>query len=364
MFWTAGVLLLLVLAGRLALTPLATRRTRQILAGLRGYQGDFSDVSVSVLRLSYTIEGLSLRRDPVEGSAPRVRPRFRAKRIEIRLDLRAMVRRRALVAAVELDEPALDVTIASWGKSSGADPRIGEKMSRLSPLAIERIEIKRARLALADVGRPSAPAVYLHDLDAALENVATRRTLANGEPALAALSGTLQKTGQVSVFLTADPFAERVTFSGRATVKGLDLREVRSFLADQADLEPRRGTLDLIAEFHVREGRVRGGVKPVLRDVQVSAAKPGPAPKLKEWLVERGQRPGERAGARRSLTGFVPIRGDVVQPNADLWPTVLRVLRNAFTTGLGAGLEDLPPRETAGSRAPQARTPPSRGRPR
>src|SRR3954468_7600856 len=135
------------------MTPLATRRTRQILAGLHGYNGDFSDVSVSVLRLSYTIEGLSLRRDPLERRAPKVGPCFRAKRIEMRLDLRAMVARRALVAAVELDEPAIDVTIAAWGKSGGGDPRIGEKMSRLSPLAIERIEIKRARLAFADEGR-------------------------------------------------------------------------------------------------------------------------------------------------------------------------------------------------------------------
>jgi hypothetical protein len=237
-------------------------------------------------------------------------------------------------------------------------------MSKLSPLAIERIEIKRAELAFADEGREDAPALWLHDLDAALENLATRPWLAEGEPAMLALSGTLQRTGQVSVFVTADPFAKRVTFSGRASIKRLDVREVRSFFVRGMDLAPKRGTIDLIAEFHVREGRLRGGVKPILKDVEVSAAKPGLAPKLKEWLVEAGQRPTDRNGARRAAAGFVPIGGDIIAPDADLWPTVLRLLRNAFTAGLTAGLQNVPSPAPKERRVPQSRQPSPRRRPR
>jgi hypothetical protein len=362
--WTVSALLLVLVAGRLALTPLAERRTRQVLASIRGYRGDFSDVSVSLLRLSYTIEGIDLVQDPESAAESKARPHFHAKRIEISLDWREIVRRRVLVAAVKLEEPKLHVTIARSGKSRRGDVRIGEKMSRLSPLAIERIEIKRAELAFADEGHEDAPAAWLHDLDAAMENLATRPWLAEGEPALLALSGTLQRTGQVSVFVTADPFAKRVTFSGRASIKGLDVREVRSFFVREMDLAPKRGTIDLIAEFHVREGRLRGGVKPILKDVEVSAAKPGLAPKLKEWLVEAGQRPAQRNDARRSATGFVPIGGDIIAPDADLWPTVLRLLRNAFTSGLTAGLQDVPSPAAKERRVPEARQHSPRRRPR
>ena len=95
-------------------------------------------------------------------------------------------------------------------------------------------------------------------------------------------------------------------------------------------------------------------VKPVLKDVKVEAVKPGVVPKLKEWLIEKAQRPQRRPDARRSAAGFVPIRGDVVKPDADTWPAVLQLLRNAFSTGLGAGLDDL----SKARGAPQAREPP------
>jgi hypothetical protein len=355
--WAAAVVLC-VLAVRLALTPLAAWRTRQVLGSLRGYRADFADVSVSLLRLSYSIHGLQITPTARAARASNVRPWFRARRIEIGLDLPAMLHRKVIVAAVDVEDPALHLIIAPSGSGSRGDARIGEKMSRLSPLAIERVQVKRAELVFADLGRESTPAVRLHDLDAALENLATRPTLANGEPALLAVSGTLQQTGQVSIFVTADPFAERVTFSGRASVKRLDLREIGSFLADEADLAPRRGTLDLIAEFHVREGRVRGGVKPVLKDVEMEAVKPGVKPQLKKWLVEKGQRPEPRRDAARSATGFIPIGGDVTKPDADTWAMVLQLLRNAFTTGLGAGLEDL----SRGRGVPQAREAPRRPR--
>src|SRR5205085_8726463 len=114
------------------------------------------------------------------------------------------------------------------------DPRLGDKISKLAPLDVDRIELKKAEVTFTDDTARGSPAIWLHDVDATLENLATRVGLAHGEPTALAASGTLQRTGQVSVFLTADPFAKKLAFSGRAAVEGLSLHDVGNFLGKKA----------------------------------------------------------------------------------------------------------------------------------
>jgi hypothetical protein len=176
-----------------------------------------------------------------------------------------------------------------------------------------------------------------------------------------AASGSVQKTGQLSIFVTADPFSRRITFCARASVEHLDLREVASLVAKETDYAPRKGTIDLFAEIHVLDGRISGGVKPVLKDVDVAPSRPGLAPKLKAWLVDTGQRPAGRAGGHRAAAGVVPLRGDIGDPRADTWPATWTLLRNAFANGLTAMLEELPRAMSEKGTAPKARTPSRRG---
>jgi hypothetical protein len=39
----------------------------------------------------------------------------------------------------------------------------------------------------------------------------------------------------------------------------------------------------------------------------------------------------------------VPLKGKLTDPDVQLWPTVLGVIRNAFVQGLASGFENLPP---------------------
>jgi hypothetical protein len=357
--WTLAVVVLLLIAGRLALTAFATWRTRQALATLPGFRSDFSDVSVSMLHLSYTIDGLELRRDPTSDASASGPVRFRAKRIRVGLDWRQVVRNRAIVVTVKLQEPMLDVVVAG-SRQAGTDLRVGEQMSRVPSMAIERFDVQRAAVAFIEATGDGRPAFWLHDLDAAIENLATRPALAHGEPAMLAASGSVQKTGQLSVFVTADPFSRRITLCARASIEHLDVHEVASLVAKETDYAPRKGTIDLFAEIHVLDGRISGGVKPVLKDVDVAPSRPGLAPKLKAWLVDTGQRPVGRAGGRRAAAG-VPLRGDISNPRADTWPATWTLLRNAFANGLAATLEELPRAMSEKGTAPKARTPSGRG---
>jgi hypothetical protein len=74
LLWVLAIVVLVVAAVRIALNPLVARRTRAVLSTLQGYRGTFDDVSVSLWRLSYTIEGLKLVQVPTPPGGSEKRP--------------------------------------------------------------------------------------------------------------------------------------------------------------------------------------------------------------------------------------------------------------------------------------------------
>src|ERR1700682_839150 len=126
-----------LIAGRLALTPFVARHTRQVLQNLKGYRGSFDDVSFSLLRLSYTIDGLKLVQVPTPPGGDTKRPYFYARHIGIGVHLRQLIQKRELVAALEVDGPKMNIIAGKTKETSQTkvgDPELGAKLHRLSPL--------------------------------------------------------------------------------------------------------------------------------------------------------------------------------------------------------------------------------------
>jgi hypothetical protein len=346
LLWTLAVIAGLLVTGRLLLNPLVKSRTQKILNGLDGYRGTFDDVSISLYKLSYTIDGLKLVQVPAPRGGSDKRPFFFAQRIQLGLHWRDLIHKHELVGTVELDNPKINLVAGDDDEADQTkpqDPRLGDKLKKLLPLDVDRIELKQAEVAFSDDTSKGAPAIWLHELDATIENIATRVGLTHGEPTTVAASGTLQKTGQVSIFVTADPLDKMLGFSGRASVEGLSLQDVGNFLVKKADLAPERGSIDLFAEFDAHDGRISGGVKPVLKDVHVKPAKGGVVPAIKAWVGNAALRIfSDRVPGRNAVAVVVPMEGTVSGPKAQLWPTVWGVLRNAFVTGLESGFARLP----------------------
>jgi hypothetical protein len=348
--WISAAALALLVLARLALTPIAAWRTREALANLEGYRAAFSYVSVSVLHLSYAVHGLRLIPSPRS-----TRPAFRAEYIDLAIDVPELLRRHGIVLRAVLDHPRLDVVIregAGGTKASDADVR--SDLARLSPFHVDRLDVKSAEVAFTDEAAPARPALRLRDFDVAVENLPSRLPATKGEPTTLAASGTLQRSGQVSIFVTADPFARRLSFAGRAAVEGLAVREIADLLARKTDFFPTRGTIDVFATFRAVEGHLTGYVKPITRDVELKAA-PG-KPALKAWLADATLKLLGESEPGRATSAGVPIHGDLTSPKAELWAAVWAVLRNSFVLGVESGLAQPRATNSAGP-VPQARQP-------
>lgn len=390
-----GAIALALVGLVLALDLLATWRTRRALAGLEGMTGRFSAVHVSVRDLSYEIRDLRIEKRAAGG---RRLPFFEARRIRLGLLGREILRGH-LVGRVELDGPKLNLVQVSRTEGPGAaarpgagapqnprahaggqevqeTPQLGKVLAELTPFLLDRVQIRAGEVLWIDAREPSAPRLWFHGIEATVENFATRPALARGEPTVLAARGTVQRTGKVSFFATADPLAKKLTFAGQGRVEGLALAELGDLVGAKSDVAPDQGTVDMSLRFRAEDGWLSGGIRPILRGAGTRAASPGLGAKLKSFLADasldifKDDVPG-----RRAVATTIPIEGRVDDPNLQLVPTILGVIRNAFVRGLADSLQGLPPpkaderqstleqaRRALGSGRPPRAQPEGRGR--
>jgi hypothetical protein len=207
----------------------------------------------------------------------------------------------------------------------------------------------------------------VHAIEATLENFATRQALARDEPTVLAFRGVLQRTGKVSFFATADPLAKKLTFAGQGRVDGLRLAELGELLDAKQDVIPDKGVLDMSLRFRCDGGRLTGGLRPILKDAGTRPGSRGLGAKLKSALADAALEIFEDdIPGREAVATTIPITGRADDPDMQLVPTILGVVRNAFVRGLSDSLEGLPPpkakeREGVLDQARRALTP-GRGR--
>ncbi len=354
------VVLLVLAAAALAVQPIVTRRTHHALEHMKGLWGTFDHLEVNLAKLSYSVH--DLRIDRVEGGR---RERFvQVRRLEAGLYWSELVRGHA-VGALLLEGPKIELHAReepSRKPPTQLPQDLGEALQKFVPFRLDRGEVRDGELVWVNEKVPERPRLWFHDIDATLENFATRAALSRGEPTVLALSGTMGRSGQLSIFASADPLAKGLTFAGSARVKGYDLVELGQLLASTTGVAPSHGRLDLSARFKCVDGHLSGGIRPVLRNADVKQAKPGLGNRLKAALADLSiGMLSDRVPERNAVATTIPIEGNIRDPNAKLWPTVAGVLRNAFVAGLSDSLANLPPKSAHEQESPaqQARRPPA-----
>jgi uncharacterized protein YhdP len=334
----AAVLVLI----RLLIDPVATHFTRKALDDADAIRGDFLRVHVTVFPPGYEIRRIKLIEHP---GGDWKRPLFYAERVAIRVDWRELMHAR-LAARVRLDRPKIDITKRTEKEEAKAAgiPDVHAALQRATPLRIDRIDVRGGELVYRDLTAPRQRELWLHAIRLEVTNLATRRELAKGRRVSVDGRATLGRSGAVTMEGTADPFARKLAFAGKFAVEGWKVAELYDLIEPATDLQTPEGTLDVFAEFKATDGEITGGVKPVLKNVKVRPTDDDFGSKLKAWLADEGFHLfSEKRPEGRAVATVVPIKGRLDDPDVQLWPAVVGVIRNAFVEGVSSGFADLPP---------------------
>lgn len=361
--WKSVVLglVVLILVARASIDPLAHHFTQRGLDKMDGYRGRFSNVTISIFALTYTIEDLRITRVMPDGNEAEL---FSVSEAYSRVLWRNLFDGTILGFARLRDARLQIVLVPEEEKNMVSDPTGAEDVEAVAkdppkpwvlddaiqsviPFKLERIELLNGFLRIVDeTTQPTAP-IEFPNIEAVVENFTTRRALEEGQPMTVAARAGVQQSGELSFFLTFDPLAEELTFRGEAKLLGLQLEEIREYLRLATDgLVIPHGQLDCYTAFHCEQGHLTGAVKSLLKNPDVEAATDEIVSQLSALLTGLGLRLfSDRVPGREAAATIVPFDGHITGPEIALWPTVLTLLRNAFVVGLAESFRGLDVRE-------------------
>jgi hypothetical protein len=254
--------------------------------------------------------------------------------------------------AAKADEAARHAEPPRAEVASDPATAVPDALRRMAPIDIDRIEIHDGEVVFVDMSKPAKPEIWLSDLEVSIENVASRPGMADGRPLLLAARAKVQRSGDLVLFVTADPWSEELNFSGRVSLEGLATKELYGFLADTAKLQMPKGSLDMYIAFTAKDGHITGGVKPILKNVEVAPVASGPIARLKAWAVDKVLGLfSDRVRGRNAVATVIPIRGELGGPKVTLWPAITGVLYNAYVSGVAGGFGGVPAAGSKGAGA-------------
>jgi len=352
--WVLWSVLVLVVAFAVALQPLAAYATRRVLSSVPGYVGSFDEAHVSIIPLRYRVTRLKL--EPRDRSRPTLYSEDTVLGLDWKWLLRGKIRAAASAYKFHL------VLRETKGKPGTTHiPDIADTFERITPGQLHRLQLRSSELTYvfrnekdekdkeqqAAEGRSTVPKLWIHDVEATIENLATRPQYVEGATTFA-MDAVLNKSGKVTLFATADPLAKGITFAGQMAIKGFDLKDAYNLVDSKSDVAFGTGTLDLLARFGCKDGKLTGAIQPVIKNAEIKPANQDFGTKVKAWAANLGvDLLSDRVPGRNAVSTVIPIQGDLTDPQVQLWPSIFGVFRNAFVQGIGEAFSHVPPPRAA-----------------
>jgi hypothetical protein len=319
---------IVMLAAAVVLPPLARSKTREALDGLKGARGEFQDVSVSLFPPRYTITRLKIsRKDALVDQ-----PSLYAERLAVSLRWAPLLRG---ILAANVDGDRVKAVLEE--PKPGPDTPL-PTLRELIPVraVIERAQLRDSEVLYAWVRKEGWPMIWAHRIEATIENLASRPELQEG-PMVVAARGLIGGKGTVWLTVTADPWAERLTFAGSAGSEGFDPSQLNAYLAPYEDIAITPGSYSMKMTFRSEAGRLTGTIDPHLAGSALeSAGDPGSA--LKAFFGKIGLAlSGPTEGTKPS--GVIAVQDDLTDPTLQLAPRLEKVIENGFSLGLQESLK-------------------------
>lgn len=348
--WRQMALWLVVglLVVRLLIPWVLTGWANAALAEGRTVRGSITGLSLNLLACNYTVHGLNLREQRLDG---RWRPLLSVDEIHCDLTWSALLRGE-LAGEVTARRPWLHIFAEE--PPTAADLPLPLSRPAPEPAAVPAWQdairtVVRVHLTEVDI---SDGRISYHDERRGIETELTDITveideLVIPEPALThrcpfRLQARTPGEGVLQVDGEADVLAKAPTFLLRAQLAGISLPLLNPITKQIGNLSFADGTFEGYTEI-VADGRRLGGYLKVLfhhLDVHSFGESDPDKGTVSFWgvVIELAEDILENDELHRHAAR-IPVRGELADPNTDVWTAIGTALRNAFISALAPGFE-------------------------
>jgi len=264
-----SVVVLLIII-RLILPYVVLHYANKALANVKGYYGHIDDIDLSIYRGAYIINDIYLNK--VDSVSKQQTPFFKSRNIDLSVEWGALFHG-SIVGELTFDSPELiftkDKTDLTDVKKDTTDFR--KLLKNFMPLKVNRFEVNDGTIRYAD--NTSTPKVDIalkqtHILALNLNSVIDDKVEL---PSTVTAQANVYE-GTLSFNMKLNALADNATFDLNAEIKNTNLVLLNGFFKAYGNFDVHRGNFGLYTEMAAKDGKFKGYVKPIIKDLKVVGA--------------------------------------------------------------------------------------------
>jgi hypothetical protein len=325
------IVLVLIVAVRLALPYAVLKYANHTLSSMPGYRGHVEDIDIALIRGAYSIDSIYLNK--YDSAKDRQTPFFGAKTVDLSIEWRSLFKG-SLVGELVFIEPTLRFTAEKVEpdnlKKDSSDFK--KLLKDFMPLKVNRFEVVDGNIQFIDEFSKPRVDVTMTNTDIVARNLRNAYdSSAQILPASIEANAEVYD-GTLDFHMKLNPMAEVPTFDMNAELKNTNLVKLNDFFQAYAKVDVNKGTLGIYAEVAAKDGKFAGYVKPLLKNLDILGKEDrhdNVFRKLWEGFVGVTGQIFENLKEDQVATK-IPFKGSVKDPKANIWYTITYVLQNAF----------------------------------
>jgi len=308
---------------------------------MNSYYGHIDDIDLSIYRGAYSINNIYLNK--IDSISKKQTEFFKSRNIDLSIEWKALFHG-SIVGEMVFDTPVLIFTKdkVEIGDIKKDTTDFRNLLNHFMPLKVNRFEVNDGTIHYID--NTSKPKV-----DVSLKQV---HILANNLTNLTDDQVELPSTvnAQASVYqgtlnfnMKLNALAENATFDMNAELKNTNLVLLNDFLKAYGNFDVNKGTFSLYTEMAAKDGKFKGYVKPIIKDLDVVGLEDRNDnffQKIWEFIVG-GVGVILKNQEKDQIASKINIEGNFNNPQTNTLDAIWELLRNAFIQALIPSIDNV-----------------------
>lgn len=335
----AIVALLIII--RLILPFIVLKYANKELARMPGYYGHVQDIDLSLIRGAYVINQIFI--DKTDSTTGKGTPFFSSNQVDISIEWKPLLKGK-LVGEMVFNHPVLHFTKEKVEPSDLAkDTNTFRKLlNEFMPLKVNRFEVLNGEIHYIDSTSKPVVNIQMDDTHILATNLTNAIDTAKSELPATVVANSNIYGGRLNFNMRIDPIAEKTRFDLNASLENTELPKLNDFFKAYAKVDVNRGTFGMYTEAAAKDGRIKGYVKPIIRNLDILGTEDRKESVFHQiWEAIVGTTADVFSNwSKDQFATKIPLEGRIDDPNTNIWSTVYNLLKNAFFSALRPSLDE------------------------
>ncbi|QAA80787.1 DUF748 domain-containing protein [Aequorivita sp. H23M31] len=265
-YYIPAIILHLFIAFRLFLPFWIENKVNKTLAELPGYQGQVSDIDVSIFNGTYSIKGMTLKKDSAKTEIPYIK----LPHILIAFDWEAL-KEGKLASKIQIQNAELTYVLEDWkdidNKTQTKDWK--NVWTKLVPLDINQIEIHSGKVLFIPSSLHPEKFLGLQDLTLSATNLQSVIEKERILPSPIEVNGISNGNGKFHLEGNMNLQKEIPEMDLSFSLENADIEALNSFTSTYGGFYFAKGKMDIMGEADISKANFKGYIKPIINNSEV-----------------------------------------------------------------------------------------------